>query len=164
MPDNRVLLGKSTNTNLGHSGGKYGLYVSATGEDITTCAKEKVIFNTDNIGFASGAIDVGFFQNVGISSGGSLVQSVSLSVSASSTGSVTIDNLGSGHVAYGTVTNTYTANSNASASYQTSFSGTTSINVSNAALSDPDIGSLTNVGVTGTVTIFKNFDSTAALF
>lgn len=160
----RVLLGESTNSNLGHSAGKYGLYVSKPGVDVTTCTKEQLRFNTDNVGNASGAIDVGFFQAVGISSGGSLVQSVSLSVAANSSGTVTIDSMGSGHLAYGTVTNTYTANSNASAAYKTSFSGTTSVSISNSALTDPDVGSLTNVGVTGTVTVLKGFDSSAALF
>ena len=160
----RVLLGESTNSNLGHSSGKYGLYVSKKGTDVTTCTKEQLRFNTDNVGFSSGAIDVGFFQVVGISSGGTLVQSASLSISASSSASISIDNIGSGHLAYGTVTNTYTANSNASAAYKTSFSGTTSVSLTNSSLADPDIGSLTNVGVTGTVTVFKGFNSSAALF
>ena len=46
----RVLLGKSTNSNLGHSSGKFGLYISRTGDDVTNCTADQLIFNTDNVG------------------------------------------------------------------------------------------------------------------
>ena len=62
---NRVILGKSTNSNLGHSGGKFGLYISRAGDDITNCTKDQLIFNTDNVGFNSGAVDVGSSSSTG---------------------------------------------------------------------------------------------------
>ena len=42
----RVLLGNSTNSNLGHSGGKFGLYVSANGKDVTNCAKNELKYHS----------------------------------------------------------------------------------------------------------------------
>ena len=86
----RVLLGKSTNSNLGHSAGKYGLYISRTGDDITSCTADQLIFNTDNVGNTSDAIDLGQFQIIGqTDSGGNNVAKTSHSVSAG--GSATID-------------------------------------------------------------------------
>ena len=58
----KILLGKSTNTNL-HSGTKYGMWIARAGEeDVTTCAADELIFNTDTMGSVSGAIDAGQYQ------------------------------------------------------------------------------------------------------
>jgi|TARA_B110000858_G_scaffold88719_1_gene102498 hypothetical protein len=47
---NRIILGKNTNSNHGHSAGSpgYGLYVSRPGKDVTTCTADELIFNTDS--------------------------------------------------------------------------------------------------------------------
>jgi len=47
---NRLLLGKNTNTNHGHSSGSpgFGLYVAREGKDVLTCTADELIFNTDN--------------------------------------------------------------------------------------------------------------------
>ena len=37
----KIILGKSTNSNLGHSGGKYGVWIARPGEeDVTSCTKD----------------------------------------------------------------------------------------------------------------------------
>jgi hypothetical protein len=47
---NRIILGKNTNSNHGHSSGTpgFGLYISRPGKDVTTCTADELIFNTDN--------------------------------------------------------------------------------------------------------------------
>jgi len=47
---NRVIIGKNTNSNHGHSTGSpgYGLYISRSGKDVTTCTADELLFNTDN--------------------------------------------------------------------------------------------------------------------
>ena len=65
----RVLAGKSTNSNLGHSSGVYGLFVSAPGKDITTCTDDQLLFTTDNGATGSNFISKGFFQIAPVSGG-----------------------------------------------------------------------------------------------
>ena len=91
---NRILLGKSTNSNLGHSSGKFGLYISRTGDDITNCTADQLIFNTDNVGSVSGAIDLGQFQVVPTSGTNA---TASINVNASSSATVPHANLGTGN-------------------------------------------------------------------
>jgi len=47
---NRIILGKNTNSNHGHSSSTpgFGLYISRPGKDVTTCTADELIFNTDN--------------------------------------------------------------------------------------------------------------------
>lgn len=47
---NRLLLGKNTNTNHGHSTSSpgFGLYVAREGKDVLNCTADELIFNTDN--------------------------------------------------------------------------------------------------------------------
>jgi len=47
---NRLILGKNTNSNHGHSSGTpgFGLYISRPGKDVTTCTADELIFNTDS--------------------------------------------------------------------------------------------------------------------
>lgn len=47
---NRIMMGKNTNSNHGHSTSSpgYGLYISRPGKDVTTCTADELIFNTDN--------------------------------------------------------------------------------------------------------------------
>ena len=79
----KILLGKSTNSNLGHSGGKYGLWIARPGEeDVTSCTKDELIFSTDAVGNVSGAIGVGQYQ-VMPSSGTSAEQTVSVNAGSS---------------------------------------------------------------------------------
>lgn len=86
----KILLGKSTNTNL-HSGTKYGMWIARAGEeDITTCAADELIFNTDTMGSVSGAIDAGQYQ-VMPSSG--TTADVQISVSAGSTATFSFTDL-----------------------------------------------------------------------
>jgi|TARA_R110000822_G_scaffold287648_1_gene408877 hypothetical protein len=155
---NRVILGKSTNSNLGHSGGKFGLYISRTGDDITNCTKDQLIFNTDNVGFNSGAVDVGQFQIVP-SSGTNATVSVSANASASAT--VPIVNIGTGHFIYSKFSGSYGGggSSGSSGNELTSrflnggFSGATSATVTNGG----------NSAITVTVSIVKGF-STQSLY
>jgi len=162
----RILLGKSTNSNLGHSSGKFGLYISANGKDVTSCTKNELTFSTDHIGNASGAIDVGLFQNVPlISSGGSEVRVVNFSTSAGASAALTTKNMGAGSIVYGTVSTNFTSNSNQSGTAASSgFAAATTATVANAGLTDSDTGAVTNVAVTGSIAVIKGFSSSAALF
>ena len=84
----KILLGKSTNTNL-HSGTKYGMWIARAGEeDVTTCAADELIFNTDTMGSVSGAIDAGQYQ-VMPSSGTTADVQVTVSAGATATFSFT---------------------------------------------------------------------------
>ena len=84
----KILLGKSTNTNL-HSGTKYGMWIARAGEeDVTTCAADELIFNTDTMGSVSGAIDAGQYQ-VMPSSGTTADVQVTVSAGSSATFSFT---------------------------------------------------------------------------
>jgi hypothetical protein len=96
---NRVLLGKNTNTNHGHSGGSpgYGCYISRKADDINvlTCTADELIFNTDK---GSGTrIDKGIFQMVPSSDGRAreIIQ-----VTAGNSGSVSLTEMGDDHVPF----------------------------------------------------------------
>jgi hypothetical protein len=162
---NRILLGKSTNSNLGHpSGGKQGLFISAIGRDVTSCTKEQLSFNTDHIGNSSGAIDIGHFQVIPmINASNNLVTVVDFSTAAGASSAHSLKNLGAGGIVYGTNTNTFSGN-NSGTSAGNSNASATSATVTNAALADPDTGNaVTNGATSGKVGVFKGF-STAALF
>jgi hypothetical protein len=160
----RILLGKSTNSNLGHSSGKFGLYVSANGRDVTNCTKEQLSFNTDHIGNSSGAIDIGHFQVIPmINASNARVTVVDFSTAAGASSAHSIANLGAGGIVYGTTTNTFSSQNSGTAAGN-AYAGATSGTVVNAALADPDTGnSITNGATSGKVAIFKGF-STAALY
>ena len=81
----KIIIGKSVNSNLGHSGGKYGMWIARNGEeDVTSCSKDELIFSTDTFGNASGAIGIGQYQ-VMPSSGSTAEQTVSVSAGSSAT-------------------------------------------------------------------------------
>jgi hypothetical protein len=148
---NRLLLGKSTNSNLGHTGGKFGLYISRTGDDVTNCTKDQLIFNTDNVGSTSGAIDLGQFQIVPIAGGTNASSSVTIAGGSSAT--ISTVNLGVGNLLFGDFTSAPAGNVNTSQTVNGAYTGATS-------------GSLTNTGsnsLTLTVSVIKGF-STASLF
>ena len=148
---NRVLLGKSTNSNLGHTGGKFGLYISRTGDDVTNCTKDQLIFNTDNVGSTSGAIDLGQFQIVPIAGGTNA--STSVTVAGGSSATISTENLGTGNLLFGDFTSAPVGDANISQTVNGAYTGATS-------------GSLTNTGsnsLTLTVSVIKGF-STASLF
>jgi len=148
---NRLLLGKSTNSNLGHTGGKFGLYISRTGDDVTNCTKDQLIFNTDNVGSTSGAIDLGQFQIVPIAGGTNASSSVTIAGSSSAT--ISTANLGVGNLLFGDFTSAPVGDVNTSQTVNGAYTGATS-------------GSLTNTGsssLTLTVSVIKGF-STAPLF
>ena len=148
---NRVLLGKSTNSNLGHTGGKFGLYISRTGDDVTNCTKDQLIFNTDNVGSVSGAIDLGQFQIVPIAGGTNASSSVTIAGGSSAT--ISTANLGVGNLLFGDFTSAPVGDVNTSQTVNGAYTGATS-------------GSLTNTGsssLTLTVSVIKGF-STAPLF
>ena len=94
---NRVLLGKSTNSNLGHSSGKFGLYISRAGDDVTSCTADQLVFNTDNVGSVSGNIDVGQFQIVPTSGTNA---TVNVTVAAGSSATVSHTNLCTGNLLF----------------------------------------------------------------
>jgi len=148
---NRVILGKSTNTNLGHSGGKFGLYISRTGDDITTCTKDQLIFNTDNVGSVSGAIDLGQFQIVPIS--GTTDASTSVTVASGSTATISTENLGTGNLLYTDFEGTFSAQDDFEQTLNGDYTGTTSGTISNTG----------DTSITSTVSVIKGF-STASLF
>lgn len=148
---NRILLGRSTNSNLGHSSGVQGLFISRSGDDVTSCTKDQLIFNTDNVGSSTGAIDLGQFQIVPTSGTNA---STSVTVSGGATATVSHSNLGTGNLLYANFEGTFVAldDFDQTINGQT-YTGTTS-------------GTLTNTGdtsVTTTVSVIKGF-STAALF
>ena len=148
---NRVIVGKSTNSNLGHTGGKFGLYISRTGDDITNCSKDQLIFNTDNVGSVSGAIDLGQFQIVPIAGGTNASSSVTVAGGSSAT--ISTANLGVGNLLFGDFTSSPVGDVNTSQTINGAYTGATS-------------GSLTNTGSTSltlTVSVIKGF-STASLF
>mgnify|MGYP001341549085 CR=1 FL=1 len=99
---NRVLLGKNTNTNHGHSGGSpgYGCYISrkaASGDDISvlTCTSDELIFNTDK---GSGSrVDKGVFQMVPTSSGAARAV---ITVAPGNAGSVSLTEMGDSHIPF----------------------------------------------------------------
>lgn len=148
---NRIIIGKSTNTNLGHTGGKFGLYISREGDDVTTCTKDQLIFNTDNAGAVAGAIDIGQFQIVPISGGTNA--STNVTVAGGSTATINTEDLGTGNLLYTDFERAFVPQDNFEQTLNGDYTGTTS-------------GTLENTGtdsVTITVSVIKGF-STAALF
>ena len=148
---NRIIIGKSTNTNLGHTGGKFGLYISREGDDVTTCTKDQLIFNTDNAGAVAGAIDIGQFQIVPISGGTNA--STNVTVAGGSTATINTEDLGTGNLLYTDFERAFVPEDNFEQTLNGDYTGTTS-------------GTLENTGtdsVTITVSVIKGF-STAALF
>jgi len=155
---NRIILGKSTNSNLGHSGGKYGLYISRTGDDITSCTADQLIFNTDNVGSVSGAIDLGQFQVVPTSGTNA---TASVSVNASATATVSHANLGTGNFLF-----TNNAFSSSDLTGQNLTSDATTSRFGNAGFTGTTSGTLSNGGNTSatfTVAVIRGF-LTSSLF
>ena len=150
---NRVVLGKSTNTNLGHST-DYGFYISRSGDNIESCTKDQLVLNTDKVGNASGATDIGQFQVVPQTVSGNAVGSAQLSVNASTTAAVSFTNLTStGHLLYAAFDGTIASESNVNKLFRTNYSGAASGNWEN----------LGDTTITANVMVMKGF-STNALF
>lgn len=151
MGTNRILLGKSTNSNLGHGSGTYGLFICRDGDDITNCTKDQLVFSTDTVGNASGAIDLGQFQVLPTSG---TTADVSVSVSSGSSATVNFTNQTStGHLLFGKFANGAQGESNITKLLRFGYTGASS-------------GTITNLGnntVTLNVSVFKGF-STAGLF
>ena len=148
---NRIIIGKSTNTNLGHTGGKFGLYISRAGDDITTCTKDQLIFNTDNAGAVAGAIDVGQFQIVPISGGTDA--STNVTVASGSTATISIEDLGTGNLLYTDFEGVFSPENNFEQTLNGDYTGATSGTISNTG----------DTSITATISVIKGF-STAALF
>lgn len=148
---NRLIIGKSTNTNLGHTGGKFGLYISREGDDITTCTKDQLVFNTDNAGAVAGAIDVGQFQIVPIAGGTNA--STNVTVASGSTATISTEDLGTGNLLYTDFEGTFTSQDNFEQTLNGDYTGTTSGTIENTG----------DTSITATVSVIKGF-STAALF
>ena len=151
---NRVLLGKSTNSNLGHSSGKFGLYISRAGDDVTSCTADQLVFNTDNVGSVSGNIDVGQFQIVPTSGTNA---TVNVTVAAGSSATVSHTNLGTGNLLY---------TNNAAGLVATQGSSVTLTKFLNGAYTGTTSGTLNNLGTTAVtlpVAVIKGI-STASLF
>lgn len=147
----RVLLGKSTNSNLGHGSGKFGLYISRTGDDVTSCTKDQLIFNTDDVGNNSGAVDLGQFQVLPVSGTSA---SVNTSVGAGATATVNFTNQTyTGNVVFVQYKNGAQGDSAINQTFRISYSGASSGTVLN----------LGNAAFTAPISIFKGF-STAGLF
>jgi len=148
---NRLIIGKSTNANLGHTGGKFGLYISRAGDDITTCTKDQLIFNTDNAGAVSGAIDVGQFQIVPIAGGTNA--STNVTVASGSTATISTEDLGTGNLLYTDFEGTFIAEGDFEQTLNGDYTGTTSGTIENTG----------DTSITATISVIKGF-STAALF
>ena len=147
----RVLLGKSTNSNLGHGSGKFGLYISRNGDDVTSCTKDQLVFNTDDVGNNSGAVDLGQFQVLPTSGTNA---SVSVSVNAGATAPVSFTNQTStGHLLYGKFAGGVQNEANITQLYRLGYTGAASGNLIN----------LGNTAITMNISVFKGF-STAGLF
>ena len=149
----RVLLGESINSNLGHStsSGNYGLYISRTGDDITNCTKDQLIFNTDDVGNNSGAVDLGQFQVLPTSGTSAYVNT---SVGAGATATVSFTNQTStGHLLYGKFAGGVQNEANITQLYRLGYTGAASGNLIN----------LGNTAITMNISVFKGF-STAGLF
>lgn len=149
----RIIIGKSTNTNLGHSSDN-GLYVSRSADDITDCTKDQLILSTDKVGNGSGATDVGQFQIIPQTVSGSAAGSAQLSVNASSTAAVAFTNLTStGHLLYAVFSGVRAGESNVNKLFRTNYSGAASSNWEN----------LGDTAITANVMVIKGF-KTDALF
>ena len=161
---NRILLGKSTNSNLGHpSGGKQGLFISAIGRDVLSCTKEQLSFNTDHIGNSGGAIDVGHFQVIPmLNASNAQVTVINISTTAGQNRAFSNANLGAGGLILGTVTTLASGESSGTIAGN-AYAGATGGTTNNAALVDSDESTVTNSTVSGTLALVKGF-STAALF
>lgn len=150
-------MGKSTNNNLGHSGGKYGMWIARHGEeDVTTCTKDELTLSTDTFGNASGAVDIGQFQVIPVS-GTTASQEISISASGSQTVSYanigTANNFVMGYFSVGVYSQPGGNNDFSKFMQSVGYGGTSSITMNNS-------GSAT---ITGTVTTWKGF-SNAGLF
>ena len=149
----KVIMGKSTNTNLGHSGGKWGIWIARHGEeDVTTCTKDQLTLSTDTFGNASGAIDIGQFQVIP-TSGTTASQEISISASQTITVSYvdqsTSNNFVQPYFSYGEYSST---GSNVSQYMQAAgYGGTSSVSMSNSG----------GNAITGTVTTWRGFSSSA---
>ncbi len=84
---NRLILGKNVNTNHGHSSGSagFGLYVSRTGKDVTTCTADELIFNTDNGSVTDVSRVIGMFQLAPITTAGATTTTTTLTSGATAT-------------------------------------------------------------------------------
>ncbi len=148
-------MGKSTNTNLGHSGGKWGIWIARHGEeDVTTCTKDQLTLSTDTFGNASGAVDIGQFQVIPVTG---VTASQEISISASQTVTVSYTNLSTSYnfvqpyFSYGE----YTSVGNDFSQYMQAvgYGGSSSVSMSNSG----------TAAITGTVTTWRGF-SNAGLF
>jgi len=151
---NKVILGKSTNSNIGHSSATYGLWAARAGEEeVTDCTKDQLVMNTETIGNASGAIDIGQFQVIP-STGTTASQQVSIAGGASST--VSYVNLGTSSFVQGYFSRgSYSVSGSSLSQFMNiaSYGGATSVSMSNGGAT----------AITGQVTTWKGF-STDALF
>jgi len=84
----RILIGN-------RSTGGYGLYVSKSGADVTSCGKNDLYFWTENEESGGNFVGLGISQTVPISGGSSgvPVESASINISSSSTASVSFQDL-----------------------------------------------------------------------
>lgn len=93
---NRVLLGKNTNSNHGHSGASpgFGLYISRPGKDVTTCTADELIFNTDNGSATSLGRIISLYQLIPLPvTGGGTDSTVTTSVAAGGTATIDLSSI-----------------------------------------------------------------------
>jgi hypothetical protein len=95
---NRIVIGKTTNSNLGYSSSSpgFGIYLARSGKDVLTCTADQLLLNTDR--GSAPRIDKGMFQVVPASNGTTTSQTVQ--VTSGNTGSVNLVNVGSNHVTF----------------------------------------------------------------
>lgn len=84
---NRLILGKNVNTNHGHSSASagFGLYVSRTGKDVTSCTADELIFNTDNGSVTDVSRVIGMFQLAPITTSNASTTTTAVSSGATAT-------------------------------------------------------------------------------
>lgn len=153
---NKVILGKSTNSNIGHSSATYGLWVARAGEEeVTDCTKDQLVLNTETIGSASGAIDIGQFQVIP-STGTTASQQVSINAGQTDK-TISYANLGTtGHFVQGYFSRgSYSVSGSSLSQFMNiaNYGGVSSVDMSNAGAT----------AITGQVTVWKGF-STDSLF
>jgi len=126
---NRLILGKNVNTNHGHSSGSagFGLYVSRTGKDVTTCTADELIFNTDNGSITDVSRVIGMFQLAPITTAGDTTTTTTLSSGATATidlSNITFNNA-FGFIGYGNLNISTSSSTSASFNIVESFANET---------------------------------------
>ena len=103
---NRVLVGKNTNSNHGHSGASpgFGAYISRSGKNVLSCTADELILNTDNGQATSISKVFSMFALPPVNANNDVSVSNNVTTGATVTVSIPTDfNLGFGFVGFGSL-------------------------------------------------------------